>query len=73
MLILVGKESPILGQFHHHIDSVILNERVPELYDMRVVNCCMQVDFSFQEEELVVTGRVADIDLDSESNTTLMA
>ena len=41
MLILVGKESSILGQLHHHVYRVILNECVPKLDDMRMVNSCV--------------------------------
>jgi hypothetical protein len=73
MLILVGKESAILSQFHDHIDSVILDERVPEFDDVGVVDYRMQVDFPFKKQELVVAAGVADIDLNSEADTTLTA
>lgn len=73
MLILVRKECAILSQFHDHVYSVTLNEGVPKLNDMRVVDSCVQVDLSFKEKKLTLAGGVADIDLDSEGNTILMA
>jgi hypothetical protein len=73
VLILVGKESSILGQLHHHVYSVILDERVPKLNDMRMVDDCVQVDFSFKEKKFVLVGGVANVDLNSEGNTILTA
>jgi hypothetical protein len=48
MFVLVGEESAIFGQLHDHVDFAFLNESVPQFDDMRVVDSCMQVDFSFK-------------------------
>ena len=71
--VLIGEESAVLREFHDHIDDGVLDDGVPELDDVRVVDCGVQVDFPLEQEQLILAVPLADVDLRSEGRTTLTA
>lgn len=41
MFVLIGKKCAILSKFHNHIDSIIFDNGIPQLDNMRMVNSRM--------------------------------
>ena len=73
MLVLVGEQGAAFGQFHDHVHLAVLDERVPQLADVRVVDRRMQVDLSLQQQALVLCYFLSDVDLDGKRGTILTA
>ena len=73
LLVLVVKQSAVLGQFHDHVDGIILYESVPKFDDVRVVDTGVQIDLPLEQKQLAFTAIFAQIDLNNIGTTTLTA
>lgn len=63
MLVLISKKSAILCELHDHVNFTFLNESIPKFDDMWVIDGCMQVDLSLEQQTLVLADSWTNIDL----------
>ncbi len=73
LIVLVAEQVPIICVFHYHVDAVVLEEGVPQLYYLRVVQPIVQPDLSLHQLHLALRGHLVEVNLDGVVNTILTA
>ena len=71
--VLVVEEVAFLCVFHDQIDHVLVEDSVPELDDVGMVEERVEVDLPLDEPKFVVSFDVLEIDLREYEGTILMA
>lgn len=73
MTVLIREQCAVLSVLHDHVYLIVLFDGVPQLDYVRVVDGRVQVDFSLEHQQLLLSKLVRQLDLNGERSTIFTA